>query len=378
MLWQVMCDFTLMINPVKHVSLEDGRRLTKSPRTPAECISSQKDSGIASLHPMTMNLFTVGITTVLSCLVKPNVVGAFSILPVASRRATITTLDMTKIGLFFGTSTGTTEEVADLIAAEFGPDIVEGPIEIDSIQGSVAAEFAKHDALICGTPTWNTGADTERSGTGWDEIYYGEMKDLNLQGKKVAVFGLGDSVSYSENYADASGELHDVLQGLGADMMGYTSQEGYEHEDSKAIRGDKFCGLLLDAVNQEDLTSERVKNWVAQLKEEGILEGSNESAAPAAVAVEVVAEPVAMESTTVNGLSDNAEFIAQLQQENAVLRSVLEENSKVLDETISVHSSGGAFTPHYNPKTQRTMFVSPNGRKCYYSDSIPKMTRASP
>ena len=28
-----------------------------------------------------------------------------------------------------------------------------------------------------------------------------------LDGKKVAVFGLGDSVSYSENYADATGEV---------------------------------------------------------------------------------------------------------------------------------------------------------------------------
>ena len=51
------------------------------------------------------------------------------------------------------------------------------------------------------------GADLERSGTGWDEIYYSEMQDLKIAGKKVAVFGLGDSVSYSENYADATGEV---------------------------------------------------------------------------------------------------------------------------------------------------------------------------
>lgn len=31
--------------------------------------------------------------------------------------------------------------------------------------------------------------------------------DLVLAGKKVAVFGLGDQISYSENYADASGEV---------------------------------------------------------------------------------------------------------------------------------------------------------------------------
>ena len=31
--------------------------------------------------------------------------------------------------------------------------------------------------------------------------------DLNIAGKKVAVFGLGDQISYSENYADGSGEV---------------------------------------------------------------------------------------------------------------------------------------------------------------------------
>jgi len=85
--------------------------------------------------------------------------------------------------------------------------VAAGPFEIDEVQGSVADEFAKYDSLIVGTPTWNTGADMERSGTGWDEIYYSEMQELNIAGKKVAVFGLGDSVSYSENYADATGEF---------------------------------------------------------------------------------------------------------------------------------------------------------------------------
>merc|ERR1719276_360218 len=98
-----------------------------------------------------------------------------------------------------------------------------------------------------------------------------KWKTFKSLAKKVAVFGLGDQISYSENYADASGELHDVFEANGCEMIGYTSQDGYEHEESKAIRNDKFCGLLLDAVNQEEMTESRVKNWVAQLKEEGIL-----------------------------------------------------------------------------------------------------------
>jgi len=60
------------------------------------------------------------------------------------------------IGVFFGTSTGNTEEAAYLISAVFGEAASE-PVEIDGVQGSVAAEFAKFDSLVVGTPTWNTG-----------------------------------------------------------------------------------------------------------------------------------------------------------------------------------------------------------------------------
>lgn len=252
-------------------------------------------------------------------------------------------LDMAKVGIFFGTSTGSTESVADMIKAELGDD-ADGPFDIETLEGSVAENFGRYPSLIVGTPTWNTGADTERSGTGWDEIYYSTMQELDLQGKKVGVFGLGDQESYSENYADATGELHDVFQGLGCQMMGYTSQEGYEHEDSKAIRGDKFCGLLCDMVNQEELSEERVQNWIAQLKAEGFLEGGSVSA-PAQTVIDV--EPVET-------------------------FSALEENSQILDKTIQSHANTG-FTPYFNAKSKSTMWISPDGRSCYYTTE-PKTT----
>jgi len=95
-----------------------------------------------------------------------------------------TTIYGVKVGIFFGTSTGSSQEVADLIAVEFG-DVASSPIEIDSVQGSVAAEFEKYDSLV----VWNTGADMERSGTGWDEIYYseneGSQQGGSLQSKQT-------------------------------------------------------------------------------------------------------------------------------------------------------------------------------------------------
>jgi flavodoxin I len=255
-------------------------------------------------------------------------------------------LDMSKVGIFFGTSTGSTETVADLLAEAFGDD-AEGPFDVDTLEGPLKDIFGKYDNLVVGTPTWNTGADTERSGTGWDELYYGPMQDFKLDGKKVAVFGLGDQISYAENYADATGELHDVFEGLGCQMMGYTSTEGYEHEASKAIRGDKFCGLLCDGVNQEELSAERVQNWVAQLGAEGFLEGSSAaSVASTPVAVEPVVEPVVVDTL-----------------------SELEQHSELIEQAIETNVNG--FKSHFNPETKSTMWVSADGRSCYKTSGSP-------
>lgn len=259
-------------------------------------------------------------------------------------RSDLLRLDMAKVGIIYGTSTGSTMTVADLIYEAFGSDVAAKPIDIETVDaGELAGVFAQHESLVVGTPTWNTGADTERSGTGWDDLYYSKLPELKsvLDQKKVAVFGLGDQESYSDNFADATGELFDVFEGLGCQMLGAWSQEGYEHDDSKSIRGDKFCGLLLDMMNQEDLTEERVEQWVAQLKAEGILEAG--AATPVAAAAPAAATPAAVE---------------------VELKETLEDFSATLDENIALHSTGG-FTPHYNAKTGKTMWTSADGRSSF-------------
>lgn len=142
-------------------------------------------------------------------------------------------------------------------------------------------------------------------------------------------------------------------------MMGYTSQEGYEHEASKAIRGDKFCGLLCDEINQDDLTDERVENWVAQLKDEGFLGGSISGA--------VTSDKV----TSVANVSGSNDDVQELRKENAELRMMLEQNSKMMDEIMKAQDNKAGFTPHYNPKRGVTMWTSADGRKCYYTSGAP-------
>jgi len=52
-------------------------------------------------------------------------------------------------------------------------------------------------------------------------------------------------------------------------MFGLTSTDGYNHVESKAEVDGKFCGLMFDEHNEEDMSEDRAKAWVAQLKEEG-------------------------------------------------------------------------------------------------------------
>eukprot|EP00892_Ulva_mutabilis_P011664 jgi/Ulvmu1/8870/UM049_0052.1 len=164
-----------------------------------------------------------------------------------------------KNGIFYSTSTGHTADIAELIKEKLG-DSVEGPFEADE------GKFAEYDNLIVGAPTWNTGADSDRSGTAWDAVDSGELGDL--KGKTVACFGLGDSTAYSDYFCDAMGELHDKFQAAGAKMVGYVENAEYEYEDSKAVVDDMFVGLALDEDNEDDKSAPRIDAWITQLKSE--------------------------------------------------------------------------------------------------------------
>ena len=185
---------------------------------------------------------------------------AFTAQQTASRSSAM----FANVGIYYSSSTGNTETVGGYIAE------AAGGLEMTDIGDAKDEEIMALDSIICGAPTWHTGADEQRSGTSWDDWLYDQLPGLDLSGKKVAVFGVGDSESYSDYYCDAAGELHDLFKAKGATLCGYTSTEGYLHESSKAeIEAGKFCGAMFDEDNQYDLSEDRAKAWVDQLKGEG-------------------------------------------------------------------------------------------------------------
>ncbi|MFB2937983.1 flavodoxin FldA [Aerosakkonemataceae cyanobacterium BLCC-F154] len=167
---------------------------------------------------------------------------------------------MAKVGLFYGTQTGNTETIAELIQKELGGD---GVVDLHDISSSETGDFDDYECIIIGCPTWNVGelqAD-------W-EGFYDELENIDFNGKKVAYFGVGDQIGYADNFQDAIGILEEKIASLGGKTVGYWSTDGYDFNESKAVKNGKFVGLAIDEDNQSDLTDSRVKTWVSQLKRE--------------------------------------------------------------------------------------------------------------
>ncbi|MDY6898632.1 MAG: flavodoxin FldA [Cyanobacteriota bacterium] len=167
---------------------------------------------------------------------------------------------MSKVGLFFGTQTGNTQTEAEIIQKEFGGESV---VDLEEIYQAEPSDFDEYENIVIGCPTWNIG----ELQSDWEE-FYEQLDNIDFSGKKVAYYGAGDQVGYPDTFQDAMGMLEEKISQRGGKTVGYWSTEGYDFSESKALRDGKFVGLALDEDNQSDLTDERIKAWVAQVKKE--------------------------------------------------------------------------------------------------------------
>lgn len=166
---------------------------------------------------------------------------------------------MAKIGLFYATDTGNTRKIAKKIKKQFAED----EIALFDIAKVTPEALAEHEALIIGTPTLGDGELPDPLAE-----LLGQLDASHLNGKTVALFGLGDQVGYPTEFVDALGITYKKLKKLGANLIGSWPAEGYEFEKSKALRDGEFVGLVLDQDNQADLTAERLEEWLEMVKPE--------------------------------------------------------------------------------------------------------------
>lgn len=161
-----------------------------------------------------------------------------------------------RIALVYGTTLGNTEEVANLILQEFNSDL----IDIYNVANIKAKDINHYSKYIFGSSTWGLG-DMQDD---WEQF---DFKNLIVENKTVALFGLGDSEIYAFSYCDCLFKMHEILKRKKAHIVGYVKASDYQYTESSSVNKDGyFLGLALDNENYKELTPQRIKDWVTQIR----------------------------------------------------------------------------------------------------------------
>lgn len=163
---------------------------------------------------------------------------------------------MKKYGIYYGSTTGTTAEIAKKIAKIL--DVEDS--DIHNVASTAPSSVAQYETLILGTSTWGSGELQEN----WEDFVNG-LEVLDLKDKNIAIYGCGDE-TMAETFCDGVAELRDRLIPTGAKFIGEYDVIGYTFAHSKAVADDGTAiGLLLDEVNHPELTATRLRGWCNKL-----------------------------------------------------------------------------------------------------------------
>lgn len=161
---------------------------------------------------------------------------------------------MKKIGLFYGSTMGNTEGVARIIGKELSADIFD-------VSNASKGDLDSYEMLILGTSTWGLG-DLQDD---W-EGFISELQAVDLTGKTVAIFGLGDAEGYPDTFVDGIGTLYEAVSSQGATVIGSVPVVDYSYDASTAEVDGLFVGLPLDEDNESDKTQARLDAWLVDIK----------------------------------------------------------------------------------------------------------------
>lgn len=169
---------------------------------------------------------------------------------------------MNKTAIFFGPLDGSVHRVAKKLENVIGQE----KVELIPVNDANVETINKYDKIIFGIST--VGKET------WQSIYTNidwakflpEISKTRYEGKTIAIFGLGDHITYASTFVDHIGLLAKELMKNGAVLTGQVPVEEYEFEHSDAEMNGQFMGLPLDEDFEPELTDERISKWVEILR----------------------------------------------------------------------------------------------------------------
>lgn len=174
---------------------------------------------------------------------------------------------MNKIGLFFGTETGTTRLVAKKMHKKIGDELCDKPLNVNRISPE---DMLQYDALILGTPSYGIGEIPGNGASGcfeanWAEFLAQMPENPDFSGKRIAFFGLGAQERYADRFCSSLYPLVMKFKAWGAEIVGDWPNEGYTFDHSAALVDGRFLGLIIDQRTQGMFTDERIDRWLAQV-----------------------------------------------------------------------------------------------------------------
>ena len=139
---------------------------------------------------------------------------------------------MDKVHVIFGSTTGMTEAVANKIAEALGTTAI-------NIASADAAAFDA-ELLVLGSSTWGVG-DLQ-------DDWMAKLDDVkaNFADKKVAVFGLGDSIGFADSFCVATETIANAAKEAGATIVGEL--------------------LKLDNTNEADQSDAKIAAWIKTIE----------------------------------------------------------------------------------------------------------------
>lgn len=163
---------------------------------------------------------------------------------------------MKKIAVIYGSTTDNTKTVAEKIVGKLGKENA----SLFSADKISIADLESYPNLVLGTSTWGDG-DLQDD---WED-FLPKLKDANLEGKTVALFGLGDSGSYPDTFSNGMGHIYEAIKDKGCKLVGQTSTESYTFDASISVVDGQFVGLAIDEDNESDLTDDRISAFVEKI-----------------------------------------------------------------------------------------------------------------
>lgn len=169
-----------------------------------------------------------------------------------------TSEDAKAIGIFYAPQNGNVERIARKIRER----LRHHKSELYHITDVKPEKMLEYRNLILvastlGSVQWENDVADEWIG------FLNQFEENEMQGRRVALVGLGDHVGYPDNFCDGIGDMSYWIRKAGGTLVGRTPTDGYTFDNSHGIRDNLFDGLPLDEENETDKTDERIDRWLS-------------------------------------------------------------------------------------------------------------------